>query len=361
MRYILNSSLQRGLISGLALSSMFVLATSVHAEEPRQCPDLGQMQLTQQALHEGFTCSTFAENFVVANHIGPLDVAFISKTPETLSVLATEHSTGRVLVFPTDRDGQDAKSTPGVVAGPMYGGGNAAGVVKLTPLAPPPGPVPTERFYMTQQTDGTVVEINPTDGTILRTVAENIDNATGIVGLAGTLEAPFGDRLYVSQAGGTPNVIYDVDAATGATSVLLDQAADGLDISPSTNVLYLAGFYGVKAYDIGTQQLVFDSGPVEGTTSLDAPDGVVLGRTGTLRNNVFVNTTGGRLVRINCTTKEQTVIGTGGSRGDFVRAAPNGCSLFLTQSDRIQHVTPPGGAICPFLNAGLIPVPDECP
>lgn len=59
---------------------------------------------------------------------------------------------------------------------------------------------------MTQQADGNVVEINPSDGTIIRTIVDDIDNATGIVGLPG-LGPPFGDRLFVSQAGGILNVI----------------------------------------------------------------------------------------------------------------------------------------------------------
>jgi hypothetical protein len=76
-------------------------------------------------------------------------------------------------------------------------------------------------------------------------------------------------------------------------------------------------------------------------------DGSALG-TGTLSGNIFVNTNSGTLVELNLATKVQTVIASGGSRGDFVEADPNG-SLLLTQSDSVLRLTAPeGGGFAPL-------------
>ncbi len=71
----------------------------------------------------------------------------------------------------------------------------------------------------------------------------------------------------------------------------------------------------------------------------DGPDGIAVG-VGPVAGNLFVNTNGGRVVEINQTTGAQTVIATGGSRGDFVTVDPNDGTLLLTQSDRIMRLVP---------------------
>src|SRR5262249_44638607 len=72
-------------------------------------------------------------------------------------------------------------------------------------------------------------------------------------------------------------------------------------------------------------------------------DGSALG-SGVLAGNLFVNTNGGTVVEVNLTTLAQTLIASGGSRGDFVTADPLDGSLLLTQTDRVLRLTaPPGG------------------
>ena len=48
-----------------------------------------------------------------------------------------------------------------------------------------------------------------------------------------------------------------------------------------------------------------------------------------------MNNNDGTVVEVNLTTLTQTLIATGGSRGDFVLVDPNDGNLLLTQSDRI--------------------------
>ena len=56
-------------------------------------------------------------------------------------------------------------------------------------------------------------------------------------------------------------------------------------------------------------------------------------------------------MEINFATDAQTLIASGGSRGDFVTVDPSNNSLLLTQSDRIIRLTPGSGA-------GFGPVPE---
>src|SRR5262249_7028586 len=89
---------------------------------------------------------------------------------------------------------------------------------------------------------------------------------------------------------------------------------------------------------------VFDSGVIPG-----GPDGTAIGTSGNLAGKLFVNTNGGTVVEINTTTLAQTVLATGGTRGDFVTVDPLNDTLLITQTDDILRLTPTGG--------GFIPVP----
>ena len=88
----------------------------------------------------------------------------------------------------------------------------------------------------------------------------------------------------------------------------------------------------VLGYDTTTGALVFNPGTV------NSSDGTAVG-TGALAGNIFANTNDGRLVEINLSTTAQTVIASGGSRGDFVKVDPSNGTLLLTQSDSILRLT----------------------
>ena len=80
--------------------------------------------------------------------------------------------------------------------------------------------------------------------------------------------------------------------------------------------------------------MVFDSGAISGGV-----DGIALGK-GPVAGNLFVNTNGGTVVEVNLATAAQTLIASGGSRGDFVTVDPNNGTLLVTQSDRIMRLVP---------------------
>ena len=120
--------------------------------------------------------------------------------------------------------------------------------------------------------------------------------------------------------------------------------ADGLAFDPSRrDPLRGALRAELEGFNITTKAMVFDSGTISG-----GPDGIALG-TGPVAGNLFVNTNGGTVVEVNLATAAQTVIASGGSRGDFVTVDPNNGTLLVTQSDRLMRLIPGVFVIPPHL------------
>jgi hypothetical protein len=273
------------------------------------------IMLTPAAVAQGFQLSTFATGFpstpYVPAPVGPLGIAF----PAGGGVLVTAYP-GGVYSFPTNTDGQSAGS-----AIANYGRGNATGLAMVG-----------NNIYMAQQLAGAVVQINA-NGSYQRTVATGLPNATGLV------SNPVNGHLFVSSSGAGNLAVYEVDPTASANAVrtfLPNTDLDGLTITADGKTLYGATGTGVRGYDTTTGAVVWDSGFIPGGT-----DGASLG-TGILSGNIFVNNNDGSIVEVNLATLAQTLIATGGSRGDFVTAAPDG-SLLLTQSDSVVRLTAPSG------------------
>ena len=278
----------------------------VESLEPRQ---LLTLTLTAAGQAAGFSLSTFATGFPSSGGIGPLGVVF----PTTGGVLVGDYP-GNLRLFPTDTDGQNAAN----IAPKNFGGSNAIGLGQLNGT-----------IYMTQKTAGDVVQLI-NNGASTQAVVSGIPGATAI------LADPFNNLLYVDKSGAP---IYVVDPVAKTTNVFENFAADGLSLSPDGKTLYAvidAGAFGghVLGFDTTTKAKVFDSGIIAG-----GPDGTALGK-GTVAGNLFVNTNGGTLVEVNLATAVQTIIASGGSRGDFVTVDPNNGTLLVTQSDRIMRLVP---------------------
>jgi hypothetical protein len=86
-------------------------------------------------------------------------------------------------------------------------------------------------------------------------------------------------------------------------------------------------------------------------------DGTARGQSGTIAGDLFVNTNDGYVIEIDTTTLAQTVIASGGSRGDFGTVDPLNGTLLLTQTDDILRLTPKSGSFAPVpgpvVGAGL--------
>jgi sugar lactone lactonase YvrE len=202
-------------------------------------------------------------------------------------------------------------------------------------------------IYMTSQTTGAVLQINPSTGATIKTVA-SIPNATGIA------VNPSNGHLFVSTY--QINTIWDLDPTTGIASPFLSAFLDGLSTDGTTLYGADSGNDHVLGFNIATGQQVFDSGAITGD-----PDGTALGQ-GALAGYLFANTNGGTVVAINLATDVQTVIADSGTRGDFVAVDPNNGTVLLTQTDSVYRLTAPsGGTFGGGGGTSAVPVPAAAP
>ena len=264
------------------------------------------MVLTSTALDQGLTLSTFASGFPFnGGGVGPLGVAFLP----TGGVLVSDYP-GNVRLFASDSNGQNASGAP---VSQNFGYANAVDIAQVG-----------GKIYMTQQGAGTLVQINP-DGTLNHVIATGMPSATGMIA------DPTTGHLFVSTVGS--NVIYNVDPIAMTKTVFVQASADGLALSADASTLYGEVYGHILAWNTRTGTQVFDSGAIPGS-----PDGTAIGA-GRFAGDLFVNTNGGQLYEINQTTLAQTLLGDGGSRGDFVTVDPTNDTLLLTQTDRLLRLS----------------------
>ncbi|MGO9601699.1 MAG: hypothetical protein ACLP7Q_27320 [Isosphaeraceae bacterium] len=290
--------------------------------------DAATMQLTAAATAQGFGLSTFAADFPNSGGIGPIGIAF----PVSGGVLVTGYPSGTLNLFPTDTDNQSYSD---------------AGVTHQHNFNSPLGHYYTPsgltesggKVYLTVQQFGGPGSIQPgvyqlnDNGTVNHLV-------TALAGATGIATNPTNGHLFVSTLGSRD--IYDVNPSTGVTVNWTAAhhgagfGADGLTFSPDGRTLYAAVLgSSVQGYNINTGSLVFSA-------SVPLSDGTALG-VGSIAGNIFANANDGKLWEINLTTGVQTLIASGGSRGDFVTVDPTNGTLLLTQTDRILRLTAPQG------------------
>jgi hypothetical protein len=174
------------------------------------------------------------------------------------------------------------------------------------------------------------------DGTFERTVL-GVPVATGIV------TNPANGHLFISLEI-NPGQILDFDPVHNTSSVFKNNLGNVDGLSTDGDILYVADGVRIEGWRISDGAEVFNSGVI-----LGVPDGSALGLGGSLAGNVFANDHDGTVVEVSLTNPNlQTVIATGGSRGDFATVDPSTCSLLLTQTDRIERLSaPPGSCFAP--------------
>lgn len=137
----------------------------------------------------------------------------------------------------------------------------------------------------------------------------------------------------INLANSNPDTNHRVVASWPGTQV------DGVTVSPDGQTVYAEVNGHILGYTISTGALVFDSG------GLNAPDGVGVIASGSLKGDLIVNGNNGTVTLIDPTTDAQTIIASGGSRGDYVGFDTSNGTLFLSQSDRLDRLTLQGGTI----------------
>ncbi|MCA9157547.1 MAG: hypothetical protein KDA72_04425, partial [Planctomycetales bacterium] len=275
------------------------------------------LTLTAEAITSGYKLIEFAQGFRNDGVVGPLGIAF----PSDGGVLVSDQS-GDIRKFPDDSDGQDAST---IVPSQSYGFELAFDMAQVG-----------SRIYMSQPRSGSVVQIND-DGTFNQLIVDGLASAVGVVA------NPTNGHLLVSSY--TANVVYDIDPIAKTKQVLFNASLDGIAVSADGSVLYGAAapstldrVYGYSLVPGSVGDLVFDSGSVPGS-----PDGIALG-VGNLAGFIFANTLQGTIIAISLKTKEQTVIATGGTRGDFAKVDLHDGTLLLTQTGTIARLQLPAGS-----------------
>ncbi|NOS99506.1 MAG: PEP-CTERM sorting domain-containing protein [Phycisphaerales bacterium] len=269
--------------------------------------------LTQAGIDRGFSLTTFVDGFVPVQTPGGLIGPFGVDYQADGTILVSTES-GNIQRF-QNVDGQSAGNVP-VLAN--HGFANAVGLAHVG-----------SSIYMTQQLNNRVIQLN-SNGTFNRAVATGLSFATGIAA------NPLTGHLYVSTNASGGRIV-DVDPVAGTFTTIANANADGLSLSGDSSILFAAlSNNHLVGYSVATGIPVFDSGVIANVGGID---GSAVGY-GEFDGSVFVNARGGFVVEVDLATMTQTIIASGGSRGDFVAADPsqNG-DLLLTQSDRILRLT----------------------
>jgi sugar lactone lactonase YvrE len=272
----------------------------------------------------GFAASDFATGFAnCCDGVGPIGIA----VDGTDSVYVGDFVDGYVYKFPAS----------GGVAGPT---------TRLTP-SPISGNPDGLAFgqeghlYLARQSAGDIVELNPTTGGVLRTVATGVPCPTGLA------TDPFSGDLFVSASycGGT---VYRVSGFAGGNLASVTAYAtgfshpDGLVFGPDGSLYVsdqqtsrpLVKVAGTNAPNPGTKTVI-------PTTFLRNPDGLAFAQgDGSVPPRLLVNRTDGTVTAVDLRTSgtQETDIFNGGSRGDFLGQDRDGC-LYITQTDRVVKIT----------------------
>lgn len=271
------------------------------------------MQLSPQAQAAGYKLTLFADQFPTLVGIGPVGIGF----PNSGGVLVTDYP-GNIRLFPADIDGQHANT---VVPAVNLGAAAGAGIAKSG-----------GNVFTGDQRIGGLIQLND-DGT-----RNQIIIPSGIDHGAGVAANPRDGHIFVSSRG-NPNAVFDIDPIAKTKTIFLNNiSVDGLTFSADGGILYVAntGTFRIAGYTVPGGTKVFESGVIPGA------DGCALG-TGSLAGYLFVNTNGGSVVQVSLATGVQTILASGGSRGDLVSVDTNNGSLLITQASSILRITAPAG------------------
>jgi hypothetical protein len=152
---------------------------------------------------------------------------------------------------------------------------------------------------------------------------------------------------HLLGAGSSGIVDIDVSGTVPTVRLVNNFLSDGVTVSPDGKTVYT---HRVAGYDIATGALKY--GPV----SVNGADGTAVITGGALDGDIVVNTNFGELWLLDALGK-QTLIASGGSRGDYASPDYTDGSLFVTQTDSILRLSLAGGGIGSPPVVGSVPEP----
>jgi sugar lactone lactonase YvrE len=275
----------------------------------------------------GFAVTNFATGFVNNGSIGPAGIALDASG----NLFVGDIIDGFIYKF-----------------GPTGGVASAATQLNSTPFflgSRPHGMAfgKDGHLYLNLVDIGEVVQLDPSNGTIIRTVATGMPVASALA------TDPLTGDLFVDQSGGGSTIFRVSNFASGPGTVVVYSTvsfADGLAFGPD-GTLYAAG-----AGLGGVVKISGTNSATPGATAFIASvpgglDGMAISAS---PNTPFLytNNNNGTITKVDLSTNPPTLtnIVTGGSRGDFATVGPDGC-LYATQTDRVLKVTNANGSCLP--------------
>jgi len=208
-----------------------------------------------------------------------------------------------------------------------------------------------------QQNPGKVVELDPTNAAVLRTVV-NFNNATALA------TDPISGDLFVSNFDGVQRISNFANGPGTLTPYFSSGFTDGIVFAPDGTLYvksgccpdFVARVAGTNTASPGATTII---------AYVDEGDGMALesNPADSSKPFLYVNRTNGIITRIDTSALPATPtdpcgsactdIYTGGTRGDFVTVGPDGC-LYATQSERVIKVTKADGS-CSLLPVNPAP------
>lgn len=186
--------------------------------------------------------------------------------------------------------------------------------------------------YFSPGFGGTYYEVN-TSTLALSALTLN----TPVTPYLGMWANPVNGHLISSSYSG----LVDIDPATGNVHVITATSGfDGVTVSPDGTTAYAELGGNILAYNIATGTLLHTfSGNGHG------PDGTGVISGGALNGDIVVNNNDGTVGLIDAITGVETIIATGGTRGDFVGPDLLNGTLFLASADQVERLALAGASI----------------
>ncbi len=273
------------------------------------------LTLTSFGITEGLALSTFASGYPSTSAsfgVGPISYAI---DPTSGRVVTTSYASGHVISYANNTDGQ------------TYSGGTASTQVYGAPAGLA---VLNGQLYIADQGSG-ISGINGF-GNVVNGIFFAAPSATGLAASSAT------GLLYVSDSAG----LQSINPSNGQVSTIFGGTFDGLTTTTDGTELFAErapgdGTNHVYGYRTSDFTQVFDSGAIA-----TADGALIANLAGT--PVLFVNTNNGDLYQVDLTTAAQTLIATGGSRGDLVSLDTTNNTAILSQSDSLLRLSLPAGS-----------------
>jgi hypothetical protein len=274
------------------------------------------LTLTAAGIADGFTLSTYATN------VGGGSYSFLAAAPllnPNVGTLAVADFSHGLLRTYADVDGQTLSSALNSVAfSSALNVANAGG----------------QTYAVQQFVPNGIFRVSNSLGLTPVTVTGGF---TPIDGFAGN---PASGHLLAYGTGSSGSGVYDINPLTGANTLIVSGSSfDGVSVSPDGSIVYVENSgNSILGFNILTHALVFNA------SSTHSPDGTAAIAGGLFNGYVIANNNDGTVSLFDPTGATQTIIASGGTRGDFTSPDTNNGTLLLSEIDFSYRLGAPGGS-----------------